>query len=64
VYTRTKKEVFYWKLKEWKITGNLEAENQRKKMVDWCEENKHRYEIRQVFIKNAWAVEYRDLVKL
>jgi hypothetical protein len=54
--------MFYWKIKEWKFCDKLSAEQQRQVMNDWCEKHRHRYRIRQIFVNNAWAVEYRDLL--
>lgn len=55
---------FYgWRVKEWKFNSD-NAENKRKEMNDWCEKWKHKYQIRQLFVNNAWAVEYRPLLKM
>lgn len=50
------------RIKEWKFTSN-NIEEKRKEMISWCEKWKHKYQIRNVFINNAWAVEYRLLIK-
>lgn len=55
---------FYgWRLKEWKFTKD-NIEEKQKEMCDWISKWKHKYDIRQVFINNAWAVEYRMLLKM
>lgn len=55
---------FYgWRLKEWKFNSN-NVEEKRKEMIEWIDKWKHKYDIRQVFINNAWAVEYRMLLKM
>lgn len=55
---------FYgWRIKEWRHnTSNIEEK--RQEMIDWCEKNKDKYQTRQIFINNAWAVEYRPLLHL
>lgn len=52
-----------WRLKEWKFNSN-NVEEKRKEMIEWIDKWKHKYDIRQVFINNAWAVEYRMLLKM
>lgn len=55
---------FYgWRLKEWRHNAT-NIEEKRQEMLDWCEKNKSRYQIRQRFINNAWAVEYRPLLRM
>lgn len=55
---------FYgWRLKEWKFTKD-NIESKRKEMIEWIDKWKHKYDIRQVFVNNAWAVEYRMLLKM
>lgn len=55
---------FYgWRLKEWKFT-KANVEEKRKEMCDWINKWKHKYDIRQIFVNNAWAVEYRMLLKM
>lgn len=50
---------FYgWRLKEWKFNSN-NVEEKRKEMIEWIDKWKHKYDIRQVFVNNAWAIEYR-----
>ena len=56
-------DMFYWKMKLWPFRDDVSTENQRKKMVDWCNKNASKYQIRQIFVQNSWAVEYRDLIK-
>ena len=54
---------FYgWRIKEWRHCA-FNIEEKRKEMIAWCEKNKGKYQIRQVFINNAWAVEYRPLLR-
>ena len=54
---------FYgWQIKEWRH-NSFNAEEKRQEMIAWCEKNKDKYQIRQRFINNAWAVEYRPLLR-
>lgn len=54
---------FYgWRIKTWNFNSN-NVEEKRKEMKDWCEKWKHKYQIRQLFVNNAWAVEYKLLLK-
>lgn len=53
---------FYgWRIKEWKFNSS-NIEEKRKEMQSWIEKFKSKYQIRQVFVNNAWAVEYRLLI--
>ena len=53
---------FYgWRIKTWPLNEN-NIEEKRKEMQIWCERWKHKYQIRPIFINNAWAVEYRLLL--
>ena len=55
---------FYgWRLKTWNFTER-NVENKRKEMNDWCEKWKHKYQFRQVFENNAWAFEYKLLLRM
>lgn len=55
---------FYgWRIKEWRHNAS-NIEEKRQEMIDWCEKNKDKYQTRQIFINNAWAVEYRPLLHL
>ena len=54
---------FYgWRIKEWPHNAS-NIEEKRQEMIAWCEKNKDKYQIRQIFINNAWAVEYRLLLR-
>lgn len=53
---------FYgWRIKEWKFNSS-NIEEKRKEMQSWINKFKSKYQIRQVFVNNAWAVEYRLLI--
>lgn len=54
----------YRKVKTWLFFNPDEIEPQRQKMLDWIEKNRKKYEIREFFVNNAWAVEYRELIKM
>ena len=47
-----------WKIKTWNFNKD-NIEQKRKEMLEWCEKWKRKYSIRQVFVNNAWAVEYK-----
>lgn len=54
---------FYgWRIKEWRHCAS-NIEKKRQEMLAWCEKHKDKYQIRQVFINDAWAVEYRPLLR-
>lgn len=50
-------------MKLWPFRDGVTVKSQRKKMDDWCSKNASKYQIRQIFVNNSWAVEYRDLIK-
>ena len=55
---------FYgWRVKEWHFNSN-NIEEKRQEMKDWCEKWKHKYQFREIFVNNAWAVEYKLLLKM
>lgn len=54
----------YWKVKTWLFSTLEESEQQHQKMFDWVANNRDKYEIREFFANNAWAVEYRELIKM
>lgn len=54
----------YWKVKTWLFSDAEESKQQHQKMLDWAEKNRNKYEIREFFTNNAWAVEYRELIKM
>lgn len=52
-----------WKIKTWKFNES-NMEEKRDEMNDWCYRWRDKYQIRSVFVNNAWAVEYRLLLKM
>lgn len=50
-----------WKIKTWNFNKD-NIEQKRKEMLAWCEKWKHKYQFKQVFVNNAWAVEYKLLL--
>ena len=53
---------FYgWRIKEWKFNSS-NIEEKRKEMQSWIDKFKSKYQIRNVFVNNAWAVEYKLLL--
>ena len=51
-----------WKIKTWKFDNN-NIEEKRTEMKNWIEKWKHKYQFREVFVCNAWATEYKLLLK-
>jgi len=54
-------EFYGWRIKEWRHNAT-NSEEKRQEMIDWCKKHEGKYQIRQIFINNAWAVEYRPLL--
>lgn len=54
---------FYgWRTKLFKFNaGNVEQK--RQECLAWIEKWKNKYQIREILVCNAWAVEYRLLLK-
>ena len=53
---------FYgWRIKTWKFTPN-NIVVKRNEMLAWCEKWQKKYQIREIFINNEWAVEYKLLI--
>lgn len=47
--------MFYWSTKTFKSFAA---------MSEWMDKNKSKYQMRQIFINNGYAVEYKDLIKI
>ena len=56
-------DTYGWKIKTWNYNAS-NIEEKHKEMNDWCEKWKNKYQIRQLFVNNAWAVEYRLLLRM
>lgn len=50
-----------WKIKTWSFNKN-NIEEKKNEMKKWIERWKYKYQIRNVFVNNAWAVEYKLLL--
>lgn len=51
-----------WKVKKWKFNdGNIEEK--KAEMQEWMKKWQRKYQFRQIFVRDAWAVEYRLLLK-
>ena len=46
-----------WRIKAWKL-------DERNKMLAWCKKNESKYQINEIFINNAWAIEYKPLMHI
>lgn len=55
-------DTYGWKIKIWRFdSGNIES--QKEKMKKWIIKWSYKYQIREIFVNNAFAVEYRLLLK-
>ena len=54
---------FYgWRIKEWRFNySNIEEKHQE--MQSWIKKWQRKYRIEQIYVNNAWAVQYRLLLK-
>ena len=54
---------FYgWRIKEWRFnSSNIEEKHQE--MKSWIKKWQRKYRIEQIYVNNAWAVQYRLLLK-
>ena len=52
-----------WKIKEWKF-NRTNVEEKRQEMKSWIKKWQHQYRIEQIYVNNAWAVQYRLLLKM
>ena len=66
IFQEEKKEVnsYGWKIKTWKFSTIEEVEETHKQMTAWIKKWSRKYQIREIFVNNAWAVEYRLLIKI
>ena len=53
---------YCWKIKKWHF-NNSNIEEKKTEMLNWMEKWKNKYQFRQVYVKNAWAMEYKLLIK-
>jgi hypothetical protein len=53
-----------WQTKKWRFRTLESAEIARAKMNAWLEKNKHRIQYQEIFVNNAYAIEYRKLRRL
>lgn len=54
--------MYGWRTKLWKFKNAMESETQKEVMKEWVVKHEGRYQIRSLFVNNAWAVEYRPLL--
>ncbi len=55
-------DVKYWKTKVWKFGGDIDSA--RQKMNSWVDKNVSKYQFVEVFVNNAFAVEYKELINI
>lgn len=51
-----------WKVKKWKFTAN-NIEEKKAEMQAWMDKWQWKYQYRPIFVHNAWAVEYKLLIR-
>ena len=52
-----------WRIKKWKFTAAT-MEQARARMEAWLKANRHRIQYEEIFVNNAFAVEYRRLRRI
>lgn len=52
-----------WKVKKWEFETTDQAVKRKADADSWIFKHRNKYQIRGIFIRNAWAVEYRPLAK-
>lgn len=57
-----KMDFYGWRIKQWKFNSS-NIEEKRQEMKNWIEKWQHKYRIEQIYVNNAWAVQYRLLLK-
>jgi len=45
-----------WKIKTWKLT-------EKDKRDEWISKWEHKYQMREIFVNNAYGIEYKLLLK-
>jgi hypothetical protein len=53
-----------WKTKVWKFRTIEGANEARVKMAAWLERRKGRIQYEEIFVNNAYAVQYRELMRV
>jgi hypothetical protein len=53
-----------WKTKVWKFRSVEGASTARVKMAAWLERRKGRIQYEEIFVDNAYAVQYRELLRV
>lgn len=50
-----------WRTKIWRFKTISESNKKRNEMKNWIAKHKRNYEIKEIIVNNAWAVQYRKL---
>lgn len=50
-----------WRTKIWRFKTISESNEKRNEMKNWITKHGCEYEIKEIIINNAWAVQYRKL---
>lgn len=50
-----------WRTKIWRFKTISESNEKRNEMKNWIAKHGCEYEIKEIIINNAWAVQYRKL---
>ncbi len=53
-----------WKIKTWNFKNNKESEQKRLEMKEWIKKWSRKYQIKEIFVNNAWAVQYKLLLHI
>ena len=50
-----------WRTKIWRFKTISESNKKRNEMKNWIAKHERNYEIKEIIVNNAWAVQYRKL---
>lgn len=50
-----------WRTKIWRFKTISESNEKRNEMKNWIAKHEYKYEIKEIIVNNAWAVQYRKL---
>lgn len=50
-----------WRTKIWRFKTISESNKKRNEMKSWIAKHECNYEIKEIIVNNAWAVQYRKL---
>lgn len=53
-----------WRTKIWKFKDEASAIAARARMEAWLDRNRHRVQYEEIFIDNAYGIQYRKLMRI